>query len=109
VGRRRGPDESLRTLRPHRREDPTDQEIGVELSEPDDPEEDLLQERRVALARALAALPERHRKLMEALLAEDAPCYAAIAAELGIPIGSIGPIRGRCIERLRRELAPESA
>jgi hypothetical protein len=27
--------------------------------------------------------------------------YAKISAELGIPIGSIGPIRRRCLEKLR--------
>ena len=41
---------------------------------------------------------------MESLLAEPEPSYAEISDRLGIPIGSIGPIRGRCVTRLRREL-----
>jgi hypothetical protein len=31
--------------------------------------------------------------------------YAKISAELGIPIGSIGPIRSRCLDKLRRHPA----
>jgi hypothetical protein len=44
---------------------------------------------------------------MESLLAEPEPSYAEISDQLGIPIGSIGPIRGRCVTRLRRELIHE--
>jgi DNA-directed RNA polymerase specialized sigma24 family protein len=40
------------------------------------------------------------------LLAEDPPRpYAEISARLGIPAGSIGPTRGRCLQRLRRHPA----
>ena len=34
-----------------------------------------------------------------------APLYVAIHEELGVPIGSIGPQRARCLERLRRSSA----
>jgi hypothetical protein len=50
---------------------------------------------------ALRGLPERHRALMHALLAHPTPSYAEVSATLGIPIGSIGPIRGQCLIRLR--------
>lgn len=51
---------------------------------------------------ALRLMPSRCRTLLEALyLRPDEPAYAEIAAELGIPIGSIGPTRGRCLARLR--------
>jgi RNA polymerase sigma factor (sigma-70 family) len=96
--------ESLRTLRDHRNETLTDQEIGTEVALPDDPHGELMQERREAMAEALQSLPERHQALMTSLLADPAPSYAEVASELGIPIGSIGPIRGRCVERLRVEL-----
>jgi RNA polymerase sigma factor (sigma-70 family) len=59
--------------------------------------------RRKALQQALCDLPKRHRELMEALFAEPAPGYAEIAARLGVPIGSIGPIRARCLARLRKQ------
>ena len=55
-----------------------------------------------AVTRALASLPPRHRRLMLALFDEAAGSYHEIARDLGIPVGSIGPIRGRCLEQLRR-------
>jgi hypothetical protein len=40
------------------------------------------------------------------MLLEDPPVpYAEISARLGIPVGSIGPSRGRCVEKLRRDPA----
>ena len=40
------------------------------------------------------------------MLTEDSPVpYAKISAEPGIPIGSIGPTRGRCLDKLRRHPA----
>jgi len=51
---------------------------------------------------ALAALPGRCRRLVAALYYEDPPPrYAALARRLGMPVGSLGPTRARCIERLR--------
>ena len=95
--------ECLRALRGTRREELTDEELGVDDIAPDETDAEL-EERRAALTRALANLPEHQRVLMECLLAESEPSYADVASELGIPIGSIGPTRGRCVERLRREL-----
>ncbi len=39
------------------------------------------------------------------LVLQQGRSYEEIAALLGMPIGSIGPTRGRALERLRRELA----
>jgi len=37
------------------------------------------------------------------MLLEDPPVpYAEISATLGISVGSIGPVRGRCLTKLRR-------
>jgi DNA-directed RNA polymerase specialized sigma24 family protein len=33
--------------------------------------------------------------------------YAEVAGAMGLPVGSIGPTRSRCLARLRRELAIE--
>jgi len=97
--------ESLRTLAGDRREEPTDEDLCVGAATVDDVTETLTRaERSHALKRALATLPPRHRALMESLLAEPEPSYAELSEMLGIPIGSIGPIRGRCVTRLRREL-----
>jgi RNA polymerase sigma factor (sigma-70 family) len=59
-----------------------------------------------ALERALDQLPDRSRRLVELLyLTPEEPSYAAIAAELGMPVPSIGPTRARCLEKLRKLLS----
>lgn len=53
----------------------------------------------------LSRLGERCRALLMALYFEGGePGYAEIAARLGLPVGSIGPTRARCLEQLRRVL-----
>ena len=65
-------------------------------------EEILMAERNAGLRAALAELPPRCRQLMSMLL-RDPPCsYSEISATLQIAMGSIGPQRARCLERLRR-------
>ena len=65
----------------------------------------LAAERHAALREALAGLPPSCQRLF-ALLAEDPPLpYAQISARLGIPAGSIGPTRRRCLAKLRRHPA----
>ena len=65
----------------------------------------LAAERHAALREALATLPPPYQHLM-ALLAQDPPLpYAQISARLGIPAGSIGPTRSRCLAKLRRHPA----
>ncbi len=55
---------------------------------------------------ALERLGERCRRLLDLLFLNDAePGYEAIAVELGIAVGSIGPIRGRCLKQLKGHLA----
>lgn len=49
---------------------------------------------------ALNSLGERCRDLLLALTRPAAPSYGAIAEELRMPIGSIGPTRARCLARL---------
>jgi len=62
-------------------------------------------ERHAALREALGRLPPPCQQLI-ALLVEDPPVpYAEISARLGIPIGSIGPSRSRCLDKLRRDPA----
>jgi len=68
-------------------------------------EELLAAERHAALREAFADLPESYRDLL-ALLLQDPPVpYAQISARLGIPVGSIGPSRARCLEKLRQHPA----
>jgi RNA polymerase sigma factor (sigma-70 family) len=62
----------------------------------------LTAERHAVLREAFTHLPPRCQQLI-ALLIEDPPVpYAEISARLGIPVGSIGPCRGRCLDKLRR-------
>lgn len=61
----------------------------------------LAAERRIALHEALAALPPAWRDLMTLLLRDPPIGYLEISRRLGIPVGSIGPTRARCIERIR--------
>lgn len=61
----------------------------------------LRRERSDELSRAIESLPRRWRQVMDMLLADPSPSYDEISQRLGIPIGSIGPTRGRCVARLR--------
>lgn len=53
------------------------------------------------------SLPPRCRELMRVIAFADRPDYASIAEALGMPVGSIGPTRGRCLAKLRQELASD--
>lgn len=52
----------------------------------------------------VASLPARGQALLWALTRCDAPAYAELSRLTGMPIGSIGPTRGRYLARLRRHL-----
>jgi RNA polymerase sigma factor (sigma-70 family) len=54
---------------------------------------------------AFATLSQRCRDLLRVLAVTPLDSYAQVAATLGIPVGSIGPTRSRCLERLRARLA----
>jgi DNA-directed RNA polymerase specialized sigma24 family protein len=54
---------------------------------------------------AMGALSPQCQRLVELLFFETpARPYAEVAAELGLAVGSIGFIRQKCIQRLRRQL-----
>ncbi|MGP7997306.1 MAG: RNA polymerase sigma factor [Streptosporangiaceae bacterium] len=55
-----------------------------------------------ALRAAFAQLPARCRQLLSLLITDPPLSYAEISAALPVPIGSIGPQRARCLDRLRR-------
>jgi RNA polymerase sigma factor (sigma-70 family) len=65
-------------------------------------DEALLADERAQIVReAMTQLPRRWQRLMELLMADPPVSYAEISDELGLPVGSIGPTRGRCLARLR--------
>ena len=95
--------ECLRLLqRPVRERVTDDPRLGDRVDQGSNPELELLAaERRAVLASALETLPERHRQLMILLLAQPKLDYETISETLGMPRGSIGPIRARSIARLQ--------
>lgn len=61
-------------------------------------------ERDQALWQAVSRLPPPHRELIRLLAAEPGLTQTQLAARLGIPPGSVGPLRRRALDRLRRAL-----
>jgi RNA polymerase sigma factor (sigma-70 family) len=57
----------------------------------------------------IARLPERCQELLRVIAFADRPDYTAIAVALGMPVGSIGPTRGRCLAKLRSQLDADPA
>ena len=65
----------------------------------------LAAERHAALREALGDLPPSGQQLILLLLQDPPLSYADISARLGVPVGSIGPTRRRCLDKLRRHPA----
>lgn len=78
-----------------------------------DPEDDaepldaglLTDERDAALWMALRSISPRCQQLLRVLMATPPPSYAVVSEALEMPIGSIGPMRQRCLHHLRRAAA----
>lgn len=99
--------ECLRVLGQSVRQIPTDS-----IAEPDHLDDTtyadalvLLEERNQEIWRAVDALADPCRALVRALFSTDAaPSYEEVSTRFNMPIGSVGPTRQRCLERLRRFL-----
>lgn len=77
---------------------------AVQDTQRDEP--DVLWQRRHAARQALATLGGRCQELLTALFMQRSkPDYAEISTSLGIPVGSIGPTRNRCLRKLMDILA----
>ncbi|MFD1151886.1 RNA polymerase sigma factor [Saccharothrix hoggarensis] len=99
--------ECLRMLRIQQRTLPYDPQSEDEPASPDDAIADLDEEmeaaeRRQALREGFRSLSEQCRVLLARLMADPPPSYAAVSEQLAIPVGSIGPTRIRCLEKLRK-------
>ncbi len=67
-------------------------------------------QRRDLVHRGVASLGDRCRELLTLLYFEGGGlAYEEVAARLSLAIGSIGPLRARCLERLRSALEPMAA
>jgi RNA polymerase sigma factor (sigma-70 family) len=98
--------ECLRVLRTARGQ-PTARYVLDAQVTADDPagtaEQGLLRaERHATLREAFAALPPSGQRLIALLLEYPPMSYAQISVRLSIPVGSIGPTRRRCLDKLRR-------
>ena len=66
-------------------------------------------ETRQRLEMGLARLQEKCRVLLtELFLKARRPSYQSLAERLGMKVGAIGPLRARCLRRLRRILEEET-
>ena|SRR3984885_996715 len=88
------------------------QRLGSQLDDEDQfvddtkiEEDYLMAERNAALRAAFAELPPHCQRLLGMMLSDPPHSYNEISAALDIPVGSIGPQRARCLERLRRSSA----
>jgi RNA polymerase sigma factor (sigma-70 family) len=97
--------ESLRTLRASARELPDAEPPEPTLCDMPSIDAGLLEaERDNELWSAFRGLPARDQALLRMLVADPQPSYVDIGDSLGMPIGSIGPTRGRALDRLRGTL-----
>jgi RNA polymerase sigma factor (sigma-70 family) len=96
--------ECLRVLAASRREVPVEEAPAVaDVAAAAAEDVAAAEERRLALREAIAGLRDRQRELVGLLLCDPPLSYEEVGRRLGMPVGSIGPTRLRCISRLRRD------
>lgn len=102
--------EAWRLVRRSDRTEPTDFEPDDLIAPLRDIPEDIVlrSDTESRLWQHVARLPERCQALLRVIAFADRPDYAAVAASLGMPVGSIGPTRGRCLAKLREQLANDA-
>ena len=97
--------ECLRVLRHALRHAPLDDAAPEQASSDAPPDVELLRaERDEALRHGVSRLRSSDQVLLRHLLAAPRPGYRQVSVALQLPVGSIGPMRARTLERLRQEL-----
>ncbi len=100
--------ESLNHLRMAGRQVPSagdNDEFETDAAPQPDVDADLLRnERERALWKAFAQLPARCQRLLRLMMSDPPATYDEVRAALGMPVGSIGPTRNRCLKLLRERL-----
>jgi RNA polymerase sigma factor (sigma-70 family) len=108
--------ECLKVIKAARRLAPTDDpEVLDRAGDDRTPEQSVIDSEEAAAEaervrqvwRAFQELGENCRRLLRVLMASPPPSYQEVSAALGIAVGSIGPIRQRCLRRLRAHLAEQ--
>lgn len=91
--------------RPRRTEPVEDEALAAHLPDAASAETlAVLDDEAAHLWRAVMTLDERCRRLVRVVAFQDRPDYAALSDELGMAVGSIGPTRARCLDKLRTAL-----
>jgi RNA polymerase sigma factor (sigma-70 family) len=101
--------EAWRVRAAGRRQLPADQDwlTAVPDPGPGSEEQAIADDQRRVIWAALGKLSPRCQELLRIVAFVARPDYDAFAAALGIPRGSIGPTRGRCLAKLRGLLASD--
>jgi len=99
--------EAWRVRAAERRQIPAETDSFAELPDqgPGSEETVILDDQRRTLWAAIRQLSPRCQELLRIIAFVPQADYAAVAAKLGMRIGSIGPTRGRCLAKLRAVLA----
>ncbi len=93
--------ECLRILGAAQRREQREEHVPPGLADTTE-QEIIAAERNAALRAAFAEMQRGCRELLAMLMSDPLRSYAEISATLGIPVGSIGPTRARCLDQLRR-------
>lgn len=110
--------ECLKVLKSLRRLTPTDDpQLLDRVSDDRTPEQSLLDSEEAAveserirhLWQEFEELGDRCRQLLRILMASPPPSYQEVSSALGIAVGSIGPLRQRCLRRLRARMEARGA
>jgi len=101
--------EAWRVRGAHHAEQPLDQNQMTDTEDPQPLPEELvlLAERHRDVWRAVRRLPQRCQELLRVVAFSHRPDYDEVASALGMPRGSIGPTRGRCLAKLRTLIDPD--
>jgi RNA polymerase sigma factor (sigma-70 family) len=101
--------EAWRVIGADRRQQPVADTAFAGLRDPASTPDDQVvdHERRRVLWAAVDRLPQRCRELLRIVAFVHRPEYDAVSTALGLPRGSIGPTRGRCLNKLRALLATD--
>ncbi|GAA1575706.1 sigma-70 family RNA polymerase sigma factor [Kribbella hippodromi] len=95
--------ECFRLIRASSRVEPVDPAESADVPEQAIAEEEVLRHERCTILRAAFAELSRQCQALLSLLTQDPPApYGEISRRLQVPIGSIGPNRARCLNRLRQ-------
>jgi RNA polymerase sigma factor (sigma-70 family) len=99
--------EAWRVSADGRRNVPADHDWFSALPDPGPSSEEqvITDDQRRALWTAIGQLEPRCQALLRIVAFVPRPDYQAMAAKLGMPVGSVGPTRGRCLAKLRALLA----